>query len=532
MAPASSSPFASSRRSASARLGDLAALVLQAALVAVIYWPTYRLQFASDAWVFLDRLRHGLWPAVATPIGYHWQPVAYAWWVLLRALFGERPAVFQAVSLAELTLLGHLTYRLGRRLFPDSSAAFLGSLLVLGSASFYEATYWCLNGNMHLLGADLYVLAVILAHDIARGGLGRGGPWLLGLTVLAAVFTHPAMITAVPVCALTLFLVGRERPDPRMAGPGRSWTRALLPLLVVAALFGVARMAFNAYLVGAPEPGIDAPRLLMLVQRGLIGLFTLQGSPIVADQVMTLGALPALATPLMSFLVAGWLIAAAVAAVLLWRVGTSGIRLLIGFLAIHLAALTVASGVTSRQCTIPAVPAALLTAWALQAMASRAAAAVYRDAPAAVVLLLVLGAQPDHQAAARVWIRAGDAVRALVERIRAVAPAGGEQVDLMLVNMPSKTVDRGMHAWVFDNGLEELAWAASPAVGTVEVRRMPGWGPPDDVSPRIRALNPDTLRLHLADPYRVLLVFEREPFGVRTVSAKDLDRFAVGGTAR
>jgi hypothetical protein len=511
-------------------------------VVAVIYWPTYRLWLVSDAWVVLERLRQGFWPAVATPIGYHWQPVACAWVALLRGIFGERPAAFQAVNLAQLTLLGHLAYRLGRRVLPDSRAACLGSLLVLGSASFYEATYWPLAGNMHLLGANLYVLAVILAHDIARGRLGRTGPWLLGLTVLASVFSHPATITAVPVCALTLLLVGRDRPDSEPHGPRRVWKPwALLPLLAVAALFGVARMAFDVHFEMAPKPGVDAERLFWLVRRGLIGLFSLQGSPIFVDSLMTLGTRPAPGTPSMSLVVGIWLVAASGAAALLfWRARTSGLRLLIGFLGIQLAALTLAGGLTPRQCVIPAVPAALLTAGALRAAADRLArsaptaarAAVSRAAPAGVVLLLVVAAQPDHQTAARLNIRAGDAARALVERIGAVAPAGHEPVDLMLVNMPSIMLDRGIGAFAFANGVEELAYAASPAVSTVELRQMPGWGPPDYVFPFIRSLTPGALRSQLADRYRVLLVFEREPFGVRTVTLKDLERFSAGPAPR
>jgi hypothetical protein len=521
-------------------MSDLTALGLQAALVAAIYWPTYRLQFVSDSWVFLDRLRQGFWPAVSTPTGYHWQPVAVAWVALLRGTFGERPALFQAVNLAQLTLLGYLTYLMGRRVLPDSRGAILASLLVVGSASFYEATYWPLNGNLHMLGHDLYLLAVILAHDVALGRLGRGGPWLLGFTALAAVFSHPAMITAVPVCALTVLVVGRDRADSEPPRPARRSKRtAFVLLLAVAALFGVARMAFSASFGDAPKPGLDAERMFLLVQRGLIGLFTLQGSPLVVDKVMTLGILPPLGTLRLLLFVVSWLVAAlAAAALILWRARTSGVRLLIGFLGIHLAALTLATPATPRQLAVPAVPAALLTVWALGAVAGRLAgkaptaawAAVWRAAPAALVLLLVLGAQADHRTALRLNLRAGDAVRALVARIRAVAPPGQEPVDLMLVNMPSITIDRRMHAWVFANGLEELAYAASPAVGSVEVRQMPGWGPTDLVAPRIRRLSPVALRAQLADPYRVLLLFEGEPLGVRTMTAEDVHRFAPGPT--
>src|SRR5437867_1756081 len=113
------------------------ALLVQSLLVVAIYWPTRRLAFASDAWAYLERLRHGLRESVATPIGYHWQPVAVAWIAAIRGAFGERAGVFQAMNLIQLTAIGHLTFQLGKRLFADSTAALLGSLLVLGSAAFY-----------------------------------------------------------------------------------------------------------------------------------------------------------------------------------------------------------------------------------------------------------------------------------------------------------------------------------------------------------------------------------------------------------
>jgi hypothetical protein len=452
---------------------------------------------------------------------------------LVWRVFGEQAAVFQAINLAELVLLGHLTYQLGKRVLPDFGVAFLASVLVLGSASFYEATHWLLLGNMHLLGDDLYVLAVILAYDIARGRLPRAGPWLLGGTVLAAVFSHPAMTPVVPVCALTLFLVSRDRASEQPAARETRWKRALVPLVVVVALFATARILFDAYLVGVPQPGIDAWRLFWLVRR-LIALFTLQGSTVVVDRLMTFGSFPAFGTSAMSFFVGAWIAAAvmAAAALCLRPARGNGVRLLIGFLAIHLAALTLASPLTPRQMALPAVPAALLTAWAIHTVAERLAgrasdgAALYRAVPAASVILLVVAAQPDQRTAADLFMSATAASRALVERIRAVAPSGGPPVDLMLINMPDVMADRGLSAFAFQNGLPELARLTSDAVGTVELRQMPGLGSTDQVSAQIRTLGPDALRSQLADPYRVLLVFEPERLGVRTVTAKDLEGYA------
>jgi hypothetical protein len=143
-------------------LRDVVLLLSQLALVAAIYWPTLQLAFVSDSWVYLARLKAGVWGTLTTPTGYHYQPVACAWIALIRTCFGENPAAFQAVLMLQLVSFAFLTYQLGRRLLPDEKIAFLGSLLVIGSAAFYEASYWPLGGNMHLLSAQLYVLTIIL----------------------------------------------------------------------------------------------------------------------------------------------------------------------------------------------------------------------------------------------------------------------------------------------------------------------------------------------------------------------------------
>ena len=125
----------------------LVVLCLQIALVGVIYRHTLQLAFLSDAWVYLGNLRRGVWTTVTTPIGYHYQPVACAWVALIRGVFGERPAVFQAVNLAQVAALGYLTYALGRRLLNDNVAAFLASLLLIGNAAFYEICVLAARGQ-------------------------------------------------------------------------------------------------------------------------------------------------------------------------------------------------------------------------------------------------------------------------------------------------------------------------------------------------------------------------------------------------
>ena len=80
------------------------------ALAVVIYRHTLQLAFVSDAWVILGHLRTGVWATLTTPIGYHYQPISYAWIALIRALFGENSAAFQAVCIGQMGVLGYLTY--------------------------------------------------------------------------------------------------------------------------------------------------------------------------------------------------------------------------------------------------------------------------------------------------------------------------------------------------------------------------------------------------------------------------------------
>jgi hypothetical protein len=512
-------------------------LLYQAALVAVIYWPTLRLGFVSDAWVHLERLRHGAWAAVATPVGYHWQPVGCAWIALIRGLFGERPAVFQAVALLQLTLVGHLAYQLGRRVLPDAGTAFLASLLFLGSAAFYEVTYWPVEGNMHLLATQFYLLAVLLAYDMASGRLARTGPWLLGLTVLAAVFTYLATVTLLPVCALTFLLVGRGSPDREPRGhPRRFWLKALIPLAAVGALFAVSRVAFAPYSAMAPKPGFEPERVFWLVRRGLLGLFSLRASYDLVDRVLTLGSQFEYGTVRMWIGVGIWLVlASAIAGWCLWRAHIPGLRLLVAFLGIHLLISAIAGGITPRGSLIPAVPAALLTAWALRAGADRLAAgvttapelALWRELPAASMILLLVGAQADHSSAASVHTRVADGARVLVERIKAVASPDRGPVDLTLINMPDLQFEGGIAAFAFLNGVAELAHLASPAVRTVDLRQMPSVGAPEYVLQAIPVLTPAELRAQVEDPHRAVLLFERGPFAARMLTREDIDRLGI-----
>jgi hypothetical protein len=504
----------------------------QTALVILIYRHTLQLAFVSDAWVYLGRLRTGVWASVATPIGYHFQPVVCAWFALIRVFFGESAAAFQAVNMAQLVLLGYLTYRLGLRLLPEAGAAFLGSLLLLGNAAFYEVTYWPLCGNAFLLAAQLYVVAVILAIDVGSGRIGRSGPWLLGATVLAAVFSHPAMITALPVCALTIYLTVTGGGNGRQQEHRRSeMVKALLPLALVGALFVLSRIAFGSYFDLAPKPSLEPMRAYWLVTRGLVAVFSLRGSHDVVHRLMTLGTTTYLPSPMIWVFVGCWLVVAAVAAVLcLWRARTPGLRVLVSFLVIHLGIGAIAGPISSRQSLVPAVPAALLTAWGLRVVAERLSklprpgtgGEVFRQIPAVAALLFIVAARTDHYTAAEVHARAGNLSRALVAQVKTLVPPGGRPVNLTLVNMPGYRVIRNIGAATFANGLYELVQLNSSDIATLQLCKISIPSAPLDFANESMQVSLADLRDQLLDPSRVVLLFE-EPSELRVLTPERLD---------
>ena len=511
----------------------LIVLLSDMALAVVIYRRTLQLAFVSDAWVFLAHLRTGVWATLTTPIGYHYQPISYAWIALIRALFGENSAAFQAVCIGQVGVLGYLTYALGRRLLADEVAAFMASLLVIANAAFYEISYWPLAGNMHFLAAQLYVAAVILAHDLSRGRLGPGGPWLLALTVLAAIFAHPAMATALPVCALTMLFVGDGAGDNMGLGNTRAAkVKAMLLLAAVAAMFGLTRLVFAAEFNTGPKPGFEPMRAYWLVSRGIVAVFTLRGSHDVVHRLITLGTNADFSGGWIWVYVAGWLTGAAIAFVMcFWRTRTSGVRVLLAFVATHLIVLAFAGGMASRESHVPAVPAALLTVWALRSVAERLAAMVAttpgalicRQIPAVAILLLIVSAQADHLTAAELYARATSLSRELVEQIRVRAPGRGAPIHVTLVNMPGTLIARGIGAFVFVNGLDEQTRLASPRVTTLQLARLDIDGAPLDFANGSMRVGLAELRAQLQDPSRVVLLFKSEPFGLRVLTLQDLD---------
>jgi hypothetical protein len=513
------------------RVAVSAAVVLaQVALLAVLYPSPARSGFVADPWVYLEQLRGGLWPMLFHPIGYHWQPVAYAFIALVRAVWGENAGAFQWVNLAQLLSIGFLTYALGRRVTGDAGIGFVGSVLYLGSAAFYEASYWPLAGNMHLLAAQLYLVTLVVAWDVGTGRWPRVGPWLLGAGALAAVLAHPAMATVVPVAGLTLWLVSRERGT--LSGRSR-WIALGALAVVAAAALGQRAIAKALSTATVPPPGFDRERCYRIAM-AIADMAVLRGSADLGHGLVGLGG--GFDSLRMSWGIALWiLVPLAVLAYGCRAARTPGFRVLAAFYVLHVFGVGVAAGLPSRQTSLAQVPVALLVAWGLAALASRLehllaspdGALVVRQLPIVAALLLVIGAVRDHRLAARLTHQAADTTRALSREVAAAVPPDGAPRAVVLVNAPLLLWERGIGTPVLRDGAGQIPRLASPAVTSVELRHvaLPRTLPHlTDGLP----MSPSELRARVVDPGAVVLVFEPPPRLVRRLLRGNVERAIEG----
>jgi hypothetical protein len=262
----------------------------------------------------------------------------------------------------------------------------------------------------------------------------------------------------------------------------------------------------------------------------LIAVFTGRASVVFIDRVLALGTNTTFPERRIWLFLALWLaVAVVVAGVCLWR-ARAGVRLLVALLAVHLAALTVAAGISSRQCVVPSVAAALLTVWGLRAGAkrlvngppSRAWSAISHGIPAAGVAFLILAAQADHRTAARVHLRVADLSRALVAQLQSIARSG-ERVELTLINFPGAVGEDGINAFAFANGLDELSHIMGPAVHNLELAWIPIRNAPPPLGDYVAHPSRVALRAELSDPHRVVLLYEDQPSAVRALAPADME---------
>jgi hypothetical protein len=89
--------------------------------------------------------------------------------------------------------------------------------------------------------------------------------------------------------------------------------------------------------------------------------------------------------------------------------------------------------------------------------------------------------------------------------------------------MPASLSERGMGAFAFQNGLGEMAHLTNSAVTKVDLWRISIRGAPQNIVAEIPWLERDDVRVQLADPNRVVLLYEDSPVGVRRLTLTDMD---------
>lgn len=453
------------RLNARAAARHVAVLVAHFMLVAAVYGPTRRLGFTSDAWVVLLQMRGGFRKALTSTLGYHYVPVASALMQACWRAFGLWATPWQVLSLIQFAVTVHLVYQVGRRLLSSSGLAFLASVLFIGNAFFHEVTYWPINGNIHSLAQSLYLLGIIIVLDMKGTEADVRRHWLFAALTLFAVFTYEGMVTMIPVAATILALRRLADESGGWRRVGTWWSqvaRPLAPCAIVVLLLALAKSRFAQDMATATDLDLSLQRLYWAV-RGLFGLFSLRGSHEVLHRMLTLGRdTPGVASPF----VIGWFLFGCAGLVgIFWRERRQGPRILACWLAIHVLVLAAMVPMSSRHGYLPAVPAALLSVWALEAVARRMSIALrWEVGPermalivAVPVLALVLMAQRDHQTARAVWGEASDASAETAALVRTLAPQRREPLTVCFVNMPGILAKQGMGAFTFSNGLTDLA---------------------------------------------------------------------------
>ncbi|HEX3554141.1 MAG TPA: hypothetical protein VIA62_13020 [Thermoanaerobaculia bacterium] len=462
----------------------LPVLALLAVWVLVLYRQALTLGVLSDGWVLLEIASRGLLRAPLALLGYHTIPVTHLFNALLWKLFHLHETPYQLVNLAEMGLVGWLTYRLGCTLFGRPRIGLLAALLFLANSSFYEVPFWSMVGNFQSLAAMFYLGGIFAVDRALRTPRPAGWAVLFALCVLAGFFTYEPAVSLLPVGLLQAVLMpaANEETPKGISGLVRRLRPFFGPAGIVALVVGVSKALTSAAGHSAmflPKTLAELDFRIYLLVRGCIAIFTLRGSDPKLYSLLSFGLAPGSGTPLHRLLVALWAVALATAAALLaWRSRTPAVRFLMAWFAVHMLIVSTASGIVSRMFYLGAIPAALLSSWLIWRGAEMAAAALGRRLalPSTegvtvglaffALALLVSGATTDLDAAARVHREATVASRRTVELARAGLAAGaGKAGRLVLVNFPAILARDGIGAFAFVNGLtEELALKTGSAV--------------------------------------------------------------------
>lgn len=501
--------------------------------VAVFWGRSLGVGILSDGYFILAHASRG-WPdALAWDGSYHYYPVTNAYFALLYRFFGLRAVGYQLVALLQLAAAGWLLYRMGRRLLGQGGWAVLGSLLLLGNSAFYEVPAWPVNGNLHTLAALLYLAGnLVLLRPVEPDRLTARG-LVFGTVVLLAFLVYEPTITLV-ITGPALVILSRAGEDGEGLGRSlarRSSLRYLARLFWPAALAGVVAVGIKLWFLsrGAPvvNPVSDPWFGAFLVVRAVLALFTFTArNPLLYD-LFSLGIDNQMGSPLMKGLVAGWVAALGLLAVVaLWRLRRPAYRFLLLWLVVHLLLVSLVTGLAFRHLLLPALPAALLTAAAAMEVrrglsrrisASRVGAVGKRglarmvDALLGVGLLALLGLSWGHAGRAiDVHLRATAADRSIREAVRAGIAAHPDARRLLLVNMSSSLSGWGLGAFVFENGLlEQIGFQFPGRFEVVELGFTPRLGGVGKMANGSRLVPVRELRRKVVNPNWVVVIFDR-----------------------
>ncbi|MEP7013536.1 MAG: hypothetical protein ABJC13_24715 [Acidobacteriota bacterium] len=500
------------------RDGSLPALLFFGLEAGAIHAGVRRLGFVGDSWAILMHAAPGWRAALGTPLGYHYIPLASGWTRLLYMLLGDHERLYAIVNIGELTVVGWLTFLLGRRLLGKALPGLLAGSLLIGSAAFPDVTYWALVGNFHCLAAIFSIGAIAAAAALAEENPPRGASLGFAAALAGACFTYEGMITLLPVALIWCLVRQAERAGARslfrVAALQGMLRRFAWSLPVVAALV-LAKIRFAQATASAITPALDLERLHSLAH-GLIGIFTLRSSSEVLETLLYIGTTPMSIEWHRILVFLGLALALGVWTFLRARRGAA---LLVLWLAIHLFVAILALPLSSRHCFLPSIPGLLLLSlgfcqvgeWVSRRVAP-APGTVHMALAIPLVLtsVLILSAQGELHRAQELYRRSFDALRVAVEQARTLLPSRNTPATLTLVNFPAYLVEGGIAVPAFDNAMNGLALFRLGGTRIELIHtwvEVPGWVATDSS----RLVDEAEVLRRGADPFRAVVAFELGP---------------------
>lgn len=333
-----------------------------AAVILVLYAPTVRNGFVSDAYLFLGMAASGRESVLASHGGYHYYPLSVGVFFLQYALWGLEPSGFHWTAIALHVVTSLLVVRLGRSLELSAAVSWSAAFLFATNGLIHEVPLWAI-GAFYSLSTCLYVGALLAYLDHVRTARRRS---LVAMLILlaGALLAHEQSVTLIPVFGLAAVLVAaRLASIPRMVW----WRRAkeLLPAVGVLAGYFVLKLALS--------DGTDLAPGLWESPFRRVGPFALHLLRVIVPNLSKTWAWQALDPSLPSW-AANLSRAALVALVGVGCMRLSPrLRFLALWTALHVGVMVLAIGMASRHYYLPLVPASLLIASLLARAAETAA---------------------------------------------------------------------------------------------------------------------------------------------------------------